>query len=371
MRSIQAFSVFATALTLHVSAAPALLERDTSRFTYYDMTTPLIGPCDLAVGPDGALWGQGILVDTFFRVDPATGRVDEFPIPFTTPLSSTVIPISGVPKAIGDRTALSCAIREGSDGNIYAGNGLRNQLVRINPGTKKIDIFSVTPVDPLGNLFFFNDLYSAEDGIWTTSTTANTFSFFSFATEKFTTYTVPTPAAIPIGIFVASNKIVYIAELLGNKILKFDPSTKVTTEYPVPELLQSPNVIRAEHDGWVYFTIFTGNGLGRINMVTNEIELYHTNQPGFSTTEDTIDKYGGVWAASISTNIVARLDTSTFQYNYVPLPFTLASAGIPGIAGDVPPYTDIAINYGPGDAIWFTSLLTNQVGRYNITGLYE
>jgi streptogramin lyase len=95
MRSIQAFSVFATALTLHVSAAPALLERDTSRFTYYDMTTPLIGPCDLAVGPDGALWGQGILVDTFFRVDPATGRVDEYPIPFTTPLSSTVIPIQG------------------------------------------------------------------------------------------------------------------------------------------------------------------------------------------------------------------------------------------------------------------------------------
>jgi hypothetical protein len=248
---------------------------------------------------------------------------------------------------------------------------LRDQLVRIKPGTKKIDIFSVTPVDPLGNLFVFNDLYTAEDGIWTTSTTANTFSFFSFATEKFTTYTVPTPAAIPIGIFVASNKIVYIAELSGNKILKFDPSTKVITEYPVPELLQSPNVIRAERGGWVYFAIFTGNGLGRINMVTNEIELYHANQPGFLTTEDTIDKYGGVWAASISTNIMARLDTSTFQYSYAPFQFTLASAGIPGIAGDIPPYTDIAINYGPGDAIWFTSLLTNQVGRYDITGLYE
>ena len=44
---------------------------------------------------------------------------------------------------------------------------------------------------------------------------------------------------------------------------------------------------------------------------------------------------------------------------------------IEGVFGDIPPYVDIAVNYGPGDAIWFTSLTKNQVGRYDITGLYK
>jgi streptogramin lyase len=339
------------------------------RFTMFDLPTPLTGPCDLEHGPDGALWGQGILYNTFFRIDPDTGHVDEYPIPFTTPLDATVIELPGILKSVTDRTALSCAIRKGEDGMLYAGNGIRNQLVRINPTTKKIDIYELT--GPLGNLFNFNDLYTAKDGIWVTATTGNTFSFFSFETEKFTTYDVPTPVALPLGLYVASNGIVYVAELVANKILKFDPKTKVITEHPLPELAQFPAVIRAERDGHVYFSLFVGNGVGRINMETDEIDLYHTNQTLLLGSEDTIDKYGGVWISSFTSDVMSRLDTNTFEFSYVALPPSLAQAGLPGVLGDIPPYVDIAVNYGPGDAIWFTSLLTNQVGRYEITGLYK
>lgn len=46
-------------LPLTVFAAPVLEARaDETRFTLYDLPTPLTGPCDLAEGPDGALWGQ-------------------------------------------------------------------------------------------------------------------------------------------------------------------------------------------------------------------------------------------------------------------------------------------------------------------------
>lgn len=356
----------------HVLSSPILTDRATDpRFTLYDLPTALTGPCDLENGPDGALWGQGILDNIFFRIDPATGHIDEYPIPFTTPLDPTPISLPGVLKSVTDRTALSCAIRKGADGNLYAGNGLRNQLVRINPTTKKIDIFEPTPVNPAGNLFNFNDLYSAEDGIWVTATTGNTFSFFSFATETFEAHQVPTPLALPLGLLVASNGVVYVAELVANKILTYDPSTNVTEEFPLPEPLQFPAVIRAERNGYIYFSLFVGNGIGRINMATNQIDLYHTDQLLLLGSEDTIDQYGGVWLSSFTTDVLSRLDTSTLEFSYVALPDSFAQTGANGVLGDIPPYVDIAVNYGPGDAIWFTSLLTNQVGRYNITGLYS
>lgn len=357
--------------TLAVFAAPVLEDRASSRYTLYDLPTPATGPCDLVNGPDGALWGQGILDNIFFRIDPTTGAITTYPIPFTTPLNATPIVLPGVLKAVTDRTALSCAIRNGADGNIYAGNGLRNQLIRINPTTKKIDLFEPTPLNPLGNLFPFNDLYTAKDGIWFTATTGNTFSFFSFATEQFEAHTVPTPLAFPLGLYVASTGVVYVAELNANKILTFDPTTKAVNEYPLPQLEQFPAVIRAERNGYVYFSLFVGNGIGRINMETHAIDIYHTNQTALLGSEDTIDKYGGVWLSSFTADVISRLDTNTLEYSYVPLPNSLAqTTNLPGIFGDVPPYVDIAVNYGPGDAIWFTSLESNQVGRFDISGLY-
>lgn len=271
-------------------------------------------------------------------------------------------------KAITDRTALSCAIRTGADGNLYAANGVRNQLVRINPSTKKIDLFQMTPPNPLGNLQPFNDLYTAKEGIWVTATSANTFSFFSFATEEFTTYEAPTPASFPLGLYVASDGMVYVAELIGNKILTFDPKTKTINEYPLPELAQLPAVIRAEKDGFVYFSMVTGNGIGRINMKTHEINLFHTNQTLLLGAEDTIDKYGGVWLSAFTPPVLSRLDTETLEFSYVPFPNNFR---LPGLLAAIPPAVDVAVNYGPGDAIWFTNIVSNQVGRYDLAGLYQ
>ena len=313
---------------------------------------------------------QGILKNILFRIDPDTGKIDEYPIPFTTPLSPTPIELPRVAKSITDRTAFSCAIRKGADGNLYAANGVRNQLVRINPTTKKIDIFQNPESNIAGNLQPFNDLYTSKDGMYVTATTGNTFSIFDYATEKFTTYNIPTPGSLPLGLIVASDERVYLAEMGANKILVFDPRTEKIDEYPLPEPAQFPTVVRAERDGYVYFALFVGNGIGRINMKTHKIDIYHTNKPGLIGAENTIDSQGGVWYSAFTGNVLSRLNTDTLEYDYVTLPIGLGAVGATGVVGGLPPAVDVAVSYGPGDAVWFTSILTNQVGRYNITGLY-
>lgn len=86
------------------------------RFTFYQMPTLASGICDLCLGPDGALWGVQQLVNQIMRLDPETGEVEEFPIPFSPGIGNITIP--GLNGAAGgliqDRLALSCAIRPGN-----------------------------------------------------------------------------------------------------------------------------------------------------------------------------------------------------------------------------------------------------------------
>lgn len=332
-------------------------------FTFYDLPPPLSGPCDLCTGPDGGLWGQDQLVNQLFRIEPSTGEIETFEIPFTLePIHNVTLP--GVLGDIAGRTALSCAIRPGADGNIYSAFGTRNQLVRINAKTKKIDVF--TPdnlLQPLGDLQPFNDLYSARDGIYFTQTSANLISFFSFATEQIESYAIPTIASSPLGMFVDSEGIVWFTELLGQKIGRFDPVTKTFTEYPVPLLaLAGPAVIRVETEGrYIWFTAFVGNSMGRLDKFTGEITAYPNPLPGGFVAEDTIDKDGKIWYSTANQNTLSRLDPKTGEQNKIVMPGTIIEAPT-----SIPLYFVIAMNYGPGNAVWFTQETINKVGRFDL-----
>jgi streptogramin lyase len=83
--------------------------------------------------------------------------------------------------------------------------------------------------------------------------------------------------------------------------------------------------------------------------------------------QDTIDSDGGVWLSSFNANVLARLDTTTFKYTYVPFPDTLAKVDDLGLLSMVPPNVDVAVTYGPGNAIWFTSVARNSVIRYDLS----
>lgn len=350
-----------TALTSDLSPT-----RDDSLFTLYDLPDPLSGPCDLCTGPDGALWGQDQLSPTLFRIDPVTNRTQTFEIPFTLDpiLNATLPPLLS---SVAGLTAFSCAIRPGRDGNIYAAFGTRNQLVRINPTTKRIDLF--TPdnlLQPLGDLQPFNDLYSAKDGIYFSQTSANLLSFFSFATQEIESYLIPTPASFPLGVFVDSDGFVWFTELVGQKIGRFDPRTKTFKEFPVPLSLVTPAVIRVETEGrYIWFTSFVGNAMGRLDKRTGGFQAYPNPLAGGLVAEDTLDSDGNIWFSSATQNVVSMLDPRTGSIEQVVMPGTSVVAPV-----SVPLYFVIAMNYGPGDAVWFTEETVGRVGRFDI-GRYK
>jgi hypothetical protein len=203
--------------------------------------------------------------------------------------------------------------------------------------TREIKLYQA-PVNPAGNLFPFNDIFTDVDGMWMTQTTANVLQFFDYELQDFTlTVEIPTPLALPLGVFVTSDGGVYGCEVLGNKIFEYVKATGEVLEYDMPAPLQAPAVNRAERDGWMYFSAFVGNGLGRINLQTKEIEVIPSGEPGAlaSVTAGPSDD-GSVWMSFFATTNGLLRYSADEEVSIVRFPNLFSADGPFGAVGNLP-----------------------------------
>jgi streptogramin lyase len=188
--------------------------------------------------------------------------------------------------------------------------------------------------------------------------TGNTVSLFDYDTHDFQNFQPPTPLSGPLGMRTSTDGALWFTEFLARKIGRLNATSGQITEYPLPITLQGPSVLRVEEGPYLYFTAQEGNGIGRIEKTTGQIDVYTYPVPLSLPTEDTQDNDGNVWFSTISQNSLQYLTPSTGRFTTIPLPGNVLDL--------VPPFVNIAINYGPGNAIWFAELTTNKVGRYQI-----
>ncbi|KUJ17349.1 uncharacterized protein LY89DRAFT_746879, partial [Mollisia scopiformis] len=288
----------------------------------------------------------------------------EYPIPYTLP----ALPFSSLPgySLTSGVTALACAIRPGEDGNLYAGSGIRNQFIRINPTTRKIDVFTPQPFDPLGDLQPFNDLTAGPTGMFFSQSTANLITHFDYTTEQFTNYPVPTPLSAPLGM-VFFEGYLWFAELLGQKIGRLSPTTGSVTEYSVPlPTLSGPGVVRATFTkpSRICFTAILGGSNGCLHTDTGTFDVYPgtgigaaVSIPGENTKDLRFDDI--IYYSTATQNYINILNITSGQVSKIVEPTTVLAEPI-----SLPFYFDIGMNYGPGKAVWFTQAISNRVGRY-------
>jgi virginiamycin B lyase len=339
----------ATITTLGAAAATD------GKFTMY----PVPGaPCDTTQGPDGAEYSEEILGNKLARIDPITGIVKEYDIPWTTPL----LPNTTIPKVGGISAAISCALVSGYDGKLYASNGLRNQLAVLDLDTEVVSIYDAP--NPLGNLQPLNDITANEDGIWFTQTTDNSIGFFDYYTHEMKTYKVPTLLSIPVGIYHASDGGIWFLELVGNKVGRLDPGTGVIVEYDVPLSLSQPFTMRAETEGkYIWFAAFTGNSIGRVTLATGEMKAFPIPTPLSTPVEVCADNSGNIWFTHVLMKSLGKLDPSTGEVTEVALPNSFLGDVLPV---GLPPSVAVGIFCKPGNNVWFGGGLSEYVGRYSL-----
>lgn len=212
----------------------------------------------------------------------------------------------------------------------------------MNLETREIKLFQA-PINPAGNLFPFNDVFSDVDGMWMTQTTANLLQFFSYETQSFTlTIEIPTPLALPLGVFVTSTGSVYGCEVLGNKIFEYKKSTGEVIEYDMPLPLQAPAVNRAERDGFMYFSVFIGNALGRIDLETKAIEVFPSGEAaalGSVTSGPSSD--GDVWMSFFATTNALLRFSPEEEVGIVRFPNLFGKGGPFAVVGELPIVGDL------------------------------
>lgn len=276
--------------------------------TVYRPAMPLSGSCVLTETSDGSVWFLEMVTAKIARLDPATGRIDEYPVPWS-PRQLT-----------GPVTQLPCSATTATDGNVYFTNGLNNQIGKLDPRTTQISLFDAP--NPLGNLYPFNDITTGPDNaVWFSQSTGNAIGRFDLASHKFTDYPVPTPATLPIGIFAASDGGVWFGEPAAGKVGRIDVATKQVTEYKTPSSLSAPQVIRGESEGrYVWFGEAGANSLGRIDTLTRQITEYRI--PWLSVPNaPCVSAAGNVYFGAIGDfGAIGEFSPKTGQFNRIRTP---------------------------------------------------
>jgi virginiamycin B lyase len=331
---------------------------DPADLRFFAMPTPFSGPTVITAGPDGAAWTMQMFANQIARIDPITGDVREYPIPWgpTCPRPHTS-PGPGILPA--GFTSLSCTIKPGADGNIYFTNGIRNQIGQLNPSTGAVQLF--TPRGRFGGLFPLTDLSSSADAIWFSQTVANRIGRFDLSTHQFRDYIIPTRASMPVGVFSCSDGSVCFAETAANKIGLLDPSTGHITEHRLPQSLSGPFVINGETEGrYVWFTQMSGNRIARLDLHTTTIDRYSVPLRASFPTEVCAGPDGNIYFTHLIRNGIGRLNPRDGSVTNIAIPTQQIVSRWPI---KVRPRSTVGICSGPGNAIWFTWGLGNKVGR--------
>ncbi|GHJ37172.1 hypothetical protein [Streptomyces sp. TS71-3] len=116
------------------------IDVDTKTFTRYTMPTPASFPVGVRTASDGSIWVGESLAMKIARIDPATGRIREYPLAGPGGI------LTGLLKGLGQGTVGNPLpspgpVAQGSDGNIYvavsfpAATGLGYQIARLDPDT--------------------------------------------------------------------------------------------------------------------------------------------------------------------------------------------------------------------------------------------
>ncbi|KXT07851.1 hypothetical protein AC579_1213 [Pseudocercospora musae] len=335
--------IIASAALLATVAYASPVERQASKFTYYNLTTPLASPCDLTTGQDGKIYASCRYIHR--KQD---RKLTEYDIPYKLP----VLGDSVLPSDVQGRVTGACVVQPGKNGKIYAATGVRNEFAIFDPEDNSVTVLETG--NPLGNLQPFNDAWPGETGMFFSQTTGNVINLIDYNTNAIKTWNVPTPLAGPLGMTVASDGNLWFVEMFANKIARLNPTTGAIDEFSLPLTLATPTVMRAETEGrYLWFTCLATNSLGRFDINTLTAKAF----PLLATPiEDTVDSNGNIWFSTLLRNTLNYLTPSTGQVTEIKQPVTF-----------LPPAADIAIHYEPSDnTMWFTELANNRIGKYQI-----
>lgn len=186
----------------------------------------------------------------------------------------------------------------------------------------------------------------------------------------------PNPAPFPCELHFTSDGTAWIEEVVGNQIGKYDPTTNTITNIPVPSPLALPGGEAIGSDGGVWFTEMSENKIARLDPKTlkiTEISIPVESPAGLQAALGNVQSLLGayafptgvgvsdaiengpdnaMWFTEIGNNAIGRIDLATYQITSYPIPTPLAAP--------------LIIHRGPGTTMVFPESGVGKVGTIDV-----
>jgi virginiamycin B lyase len=283
-------------------ASPAALGQAT--ITEYDMPVGYDLPHDLAVEASGQVVITGMFTHRLWLLDPATGTITSDSIPL--------------------RPANPRAIELGRDGTRWVALGSPQRVAGHHPRTGRWESHAIgmyphsIGLDAAGGVWF-NGHFTRDPEL---------IGRVDPATGTVKTWTVPKHPAVagawgplPYELRVAPDGRVWLSELIGNRIVGFDPATERFTTHDLPTPVSGPRRFDIDARGTLWIPAFAAGRLVRFEPATGRFTEYDLPIRDASPYVARVDaRTGLVWIGTGAADAVFSFDPRTERFVTYALP---------------------------------------------------
>jgi virginiamycin B lyase len=151
--------------------------------------------------------------------------------------------------------------------------------------------------------------------------------YFDTATEMIQTFEVPSPpmpdggSTIPYGLRMDGDGILWGTQLLGGRLIRFDPETEAFALFPLPTPYSGPRRLDVSDDGTVWIPEYAAGRLARFDPAGEHFTEFALPIPDalpYIVRVD--DRRGWVWIATAAADVVLRFHVEDERFDVFTLP---------------------------------------------------
>lgn len=278
--------------------------------TEYELPRKTIEPHDVIVDSDGTAWFSNFGEQFLGKLDPRTGKVTEYPVPFLRP---------NFPTGMLD-------LENDEEGNLWLSMMYQGGIARFD---KKAATFKIWQVPPeLTNNDTQQSMVGAQhwevDGkVWLNDVGIPGVYRMDMHTGKFERWApykdMQGPHSV-YGIYADSMNNLFFLDFGGENVGRIDAKTGKVTLYPTPTPRSRPRRGRMDARDRLWFGEFYGDRIGMFDTKSEKFQEWPVPTPFTAPYDVVLDRNGEVWCAGMEADRVLRMDLRTGAFTEYLLP---------------------------------------------------
>jgi streptogramin lyase len=289
-------------------------------YTVYALPRPSIQPHDVVVDASGTVFFSEFGDDDLGRLDPRTGKVQEYPIPTMRPKEPTG----------------SLDLEFDEQGNLWVARMNQGGIAEFNKATGKFKVYEVAK--PLLTVTTQDPMVAPEhrqvDGkVWMNAESIPGLYRVDIRTGKWQVwkpygvmkgggggeYAFGRPHSV-YGVYSDAHNNAFFCDFSGENIGEIDAKTGKVTLFPTPTPHSRPRRGEMDAQGRLWFAEWRGNKIGMFDTRTHEFKEWPIPVPYFAPYQVVRDKNGELWAGGMSSDRIVRLNPRTGKMTVYLLP---------------------------------------------------